>query len=558
VQELALLQPPVPMSGCWPVRISNYLDPSCALLVRSTTLRLPITLLVLLSLPVALAAQLAPLGVPKGNVRMDIGGDFAWAHDRYNDGTRESLSGSLTSPALGQVAIPTLADADNRLAILLGIGNYQMNLGRSTGNAQFSRTSGALGLALGITKNVTLYGRMAIVDAWNRQKVSIDTLNNLGDAGVNLASPVLGDATGQGVADQFFSSFEGALSTLEARIAAGDYDGNPAVRDLAIQTLASGRAFEDSLQALVLTPETAAPFLPLLSSVPGSTLGNRVTSLQQTLSNTLGVAGFTEAIPLPELHATGDDVHRYATAPNGPVAYTNFSNNRLTAPGDVTVGAVITAVDRWNPATARGVRVAIDGSALIPTGDEALPGDALRTSTGAGTTVLRGLAAVDLGWGAMGMRLQGGYTARMSTTVTRRVGTPVEALVPAFRTANLEQSGGGEFRVGVQPYIRLARAFGVVLSADYLNRSEEQFTYATAADSVPGIPAALLNSGTGASRVVLGVGMAYSGIGGRPDTSKVQPLDAGWKWETVIASSGGIVTKWTAVQVFFRYYAKIW
>lgn len=506
----------------------------------------------------ALEGQLAPLGVPRGNVRMEIGGDFAWAHDRYNDGTRESLSGTLTSPALGQVAIPTLADADNRLAVLLGINNYQMNLGRSTGNAQFSRTSGALGMALGITKNVTLYGRMSIVDAWNRQRVAIDTLNNLGDAGVNTASPVLGDATGQGAAGQFFTSFEGALSTLEARIAAGDYDGDPATRDLAIQTLAAGQAFEDSLQALVLDPETAAPFLPLLSSVPGSTLSGRVTSLQETLSATLGVAGFTETIPLPELHTTGDDVGRYATASNGPVAYTNFTNSRLTAPGDVRVGAVITAVDHWNPATARGLRIALDGSALIPTGDVALPGDALRTSTGAGTTTLSGLAAVDLGWGAMGMRLQGGYTARMGTTVTRRVGTPVEALVPAIRTANLEQGGGGEFRIGVQPYIRLARALGIVLSADYIKRSEEQFAYASAADSVPGIPASLLNAGTGASRMVLGFGMAYSGIGGQPDTSKVQPLDAGWKWETVVASSGGIVTKWTAIQVFFKYYARIW
>ncbi len=517
-----------------------------------------IAIVALLSLPLTLEAQLAPLGVPRGTVRMDVGGDFAWAHDRFNDGTRESLSASLTSPALGQVAITTLADADNRLAILLGINNYQMNLGRSTGSAQFSRTSGALGLALGITRQVTLYGRMAIVDAWNRQRVGIDTVNSLGDAGVNAASPVLGDATGQGVADQFFTSFEGALSALESRIAAGDYDGNPATRDLAIQTLASGRAFEDSLQALVLNPETAAPFLPLLSSVPGSTLNGRVTSLQQTLTTQLGVPGFTEAIPLPELHSTGDDIGRYATAPNGPVAYTNFTNSRLTAPGDVTVGAVITAVDRWNPATARGVRIAIDGSALIPTGDDAVPTDALRTSTGAGTTVLRGLAAVDVGWGALGMRLQGGYSARLGTTVTRRIGTPVQALVPAIRTANLEQSGGAEFRVGVQPYIRLARAFGVVLSADYVSRSDEQFTYATAADSVPGLPASLLNEGTGASRVVLGVGMAYSGIGGRPDTSSVRPLDAGWKWETVVASSGGIVTKWTAIQVFFRYYAKIW
>lgn len=558
MQRLALLQPPVGLSGCWAPAARGYLDQPESHTGLESELRLHTLTIALWLLPSLAAAQLAPLGVPRGEMRLDVGGDFGWARDRYNDGTRESLAGGLTSPTLGVMAIPTLAEPNQRLAVLLGNSNYQLDLGPSIGNAQFSRTTGALGMALGITRQLSLYGRMTMVDAWNRQTATVDTLNAPGDAGVNLANPAIGDAGGLSVAGQFFSSFESALGTLASRIDAGDYDGDPATRALAVSTLASGQAFADSLQALVIDPATAAPFLPLLSSAAGTTLSGRVSSYQQVLSGTLGVEGFSEAIPLPTQHMIGDDLNRYATATGGPYAYRFFTSSRVTRPGDLTLGAVITPVDRWDAATSRGLRLAIDGSVQLPTGEVANAADALLTSTSDGRMALRALAALDLGWGITGVRVLGGYTARMGTTVTRRVGSPLAILVPALNTADVRPGGGNEFRLGVAPYFRLARAFGIIASADYLHRAETSFTYATAADSVPGVPASLLGDATSASRLVVGIGMGYSGVSAKRDASRVSPVDAGWQLQAVISSSSGIVTKWSAVQAWFRYYVKVW
>ena len=33
---------------------------------------------------------------------------------------------------------------------------------------------------------------------------------------------------------------------------------------------------------------------------------------------------------------------------------------------------------------------------------------------------------------------------------------------------------------------------------------------------------------------------------------------AGWRWETTVASSGGIAIKWSAIIFFARVYARVW
>jgi len=64
----------------------------------------------------------------------------------------------------------------------------------------------------------------------------------------------------------FFNQFNSSLAGLQERITAGAYDGDPAARALALQTLASGLALSDSLSALIVTVGSASPFLPLASS----------------------------------------------------------------------------------------------------------------------------------------------------------------------------------------------------------------------------------------------------------------------------------------------------
>ena len=131
-------------------------------------------------------------------------------------------------------------------------------------------------------------------------------------------------------------------------------------------------------------------------------------------------------------------------------------------------------------------------------------------------------------------------------------------MLPRSSTANVTVNPGDQLRLGIAPYFRLARALGVVASATWLTQGDDDVQYATTADSVPGVPASLLAEGTGASRLLLSIGLTYSSSGQRADGTGGIPLDAGWRWETTVASSGGIATKWSAIIFFARLYAKIW
>ncbi len=509
-------------------------------------------LLPTLLLPAIGRAQLAPVGITRGQFRFEVDGSFAYANQRFNDGTSESLGANFTSPAFGSSQLPTLSAADQRIAVLLDQPDYKLNLGASVGTAQVSSGTGAFSLGIGLTKRLSIFGRLPFVSTWWRQAVSLDTATS--NAGVNLADPSLGNTTGAAQAESFFTQFNASLVGLQDRIASGAYDGDPATKALAIQTLSSGQSLSDSLRALIADPGTASPFLPLAASSAGQTLSGQVSTVQQALDG-LGVAGFSDALPLPATPAVGSDLEGYATTAS---SYASLSNSKRTGIGDVQVGVVYTAIDHWNADAAKGMRLAATATVRLPTGDVALPTDPFGVSLGAGTTGLDMGVVFDLGGGTFGARLSASYLLQFPGDFTRRVGSPLDALVPIGATADVRVNPGDQLRLGVAPYVRMARALGLVGSVAWVNQGSDDVEYATAADSVPGVPASVLSEGTDASRLLLSIGLTYSSSGQRADGTGGVPIDAGWRWETTVASSGGIATKWSAIVFFARIYAKIW
>jgi len=512
-------------------------------------------LLTTLILPAAAEAQLAPLGIPRGMFRFEIDGSFAYANERFNEGTKENLGANFTSPGLGSDRIPTLSAADQRIAALIGQPGYKLDLGVSAGTAQISTGTGAFTLGIGLTKGLSIFGRLPFVSSWWRQTVAIDTTTS--DAGVNAADPAIGTTAGASTAEAFFSQFNISLAELQQRITSGVYNGDPAAKALAIETLASGQALSDSLGALIVDAGTASPFLPLSASSAGQALTGQVTSVQSALTG-LGVTSFSLPLPLPTSPATASDLTTYGTSFAGPIGYATLGNSKRAGIGDVEVGAVYTFIDHWNADAARGTRLAASVTVRLPTGAVAPPSDPFSVSIGAGTPAVGMGLAFDVGRGTFGARFSGAYLLQMSGDFTRRVGSPLSAMLPRSSTANVTVNPGDQLRLGIAPYFRLARALGVVGSATWLTQGDDDVQYATTADSVPGVPASLLAEGTGASRLLLSIGLTYSSSGQRADGTGGIPLDAGWRWETTVASSGGIATKWSAIIFFARLYAKIW
>ena len=115
--------------------------------------------------PSAVRAQLAPVGVPAGAVRVDLYGALdSWDH-RWRDGVREPLGADLSSPALGSDLLPFLSDADARISRITGLSGYRLNLGALSTDVLATEGRGVLGLALGLTRSITIFGNVPLVEA---------------------------------------------------------------------------------------------------------------------------------------------------------------------------------------------------------------------------------------------------------------------------------------------------------------------------------------------------------------------------------------------------------
>ena len=505
--------------------------------------------------PSLLQAQLPPLGIPKGMLRVEVQGQFGSATTRFADGTRENLGSDFTAAALGPAELPVLAEPSRRLGVLIGSSTYQLNLGASEGFANQTRSFGTLGLGIGLSNRITLFARAPLVYATSSRTANVAA--GTGDAGINPADPSLGTASGRGATESFFTDFDTGLLALEGNLAGGAYDADPTQRALAEQTLAGGIAFRDSLRAVMLDAGTVSPYLPIGTSGAGTTLSGRVTSLQQTLSGSLGVTGFATPLPLPTAtDASYESIAALATDPAGAYQYTSYSREKRVGLGDVELGGALTLVDNWDRKGLGGFRLAVEGLVRLPTGIKADPEVAFPAPGDDGQMDVQVLGAADLGRGNVGLRVTGGYLLQLSAASVRRVAAPGTLLVPATSRAEVSFDPGDELFLGFTPFFRLARPLAIFLGVQYRHRSADGASYTGAA--VPGVDPTVLGEGTGHSALLFSAGVNYSEIGGRAGSQARAPIDAGWYWDTVITGSGGLVTKASTIRMLVRLYAKLW
>lgn len=509
--------------------------------------------LLLLALPPRLAAQLPPLGTPGGTLRLEVYGDIGAATARFRDGTRENIAADFTSPAFGPQQVPAVADASRRIGVLIGRGDYGLSLGGSEGFGRVSRTMITPGLSLGISDRFTIFARVPIVQVDSRRDVAS---TGPGDAGVNPADPTLGDAEGQAAAQLFFGDFDGSLGTLAANIDNGTYAGDPALQALAQQTLASGTALRDSLRALVLDQPTASAWLPTGSSTAGAALQGRVSSVQQTLSGPLGVSGFASPLPLPGGTTDVTALEGYALAPTGPYTYATWVGTKTTGLGDAEVGAVYTAIDGWDRGRLGGFRLALEALVRLPTGTPPGVDDAWPAPTGDGQLDVQLLAAADLGKESFGARITAGYLLQLAGSVDRRVAAPGEVLVAASRRAEVSVNPGDVLLVGIAPFVRLARPLALQAGLTWRTRGADAVSYA--AQPVPGVDASVLARETGASTLLLSLGLSYAELAGRAGSRASRPIDASAIWTTSLLGSGGRIVAGSTVHAMARIYARLW
>ena len=500
-----------------------------------------------LILPGRIAAQVPPLGVPGGVVRLELDGSLETFDRRFFNGVREGFAADLSSPALGSDRIPALSDADARIGSIIGNPAYRINLGVLSTDAQGEIGTGFLGLSLGLTNQITIFGRIPLVRTRVQTSMQLDPTS--ADAGLN-----------PGVDEQlpFFDQMDASLAALSAKLAAGDYDANPAQKALAQSTLAQGTTLRSDLFGLLADPASASLALPITASVAGTALDARVVALQTTLSTDLGVTGFTLTPALPETALTEPELVQLLSTPDGPAAV-RLTQDPITFRGDAEVGASLTLIDGWDRGTHRGgFRAALSGLVRLPTGRRELSDRPLDIGSGEGQTDVQLDLVTDVGAGPLGARLSGTYVRQLPSNILTRVASPAEAFAGPSRLASVRRNPGDIISIGVHPFYRLARTLGFTAGLDHWSRGTDEVVYADPTGAIPGVDANVLAEGSKANATLLSVGITYSNPGGLRPGGTGLPVDASWTYERVLRSGGGRVPDSHAIRGRFRVYFGIW
>ncbi|MGH7536656.1 MAG: hypothetical protein ACREMG_13905 [Gemmatimonadales bacterium] len=489
--------------------------------------------------PARLTGQLAPVGVPAGAVRFEVDGALESWDTRYRDGEKEPLGTDLTSPSLGGALLPGLTDAEARIARIIGAPSYSFDLGSLRSDAQADVSTAVLGLSLGLTNSITIFGRLPLVRA------RVQTATTLDSASAN-AGPNPG-ALSQGT---FFTELEAALSDLRANLAAGDYDADPA---LAQATLADGSGLRDDLFGLLSDPMSASAFVPLAASTAGTALTARIEALRSTLGS-LGVSGFTATPVLPTERVTEDELVAFLEDPVGPFAG-RPGDSEVTFRGDAEAGVGLTLVDHWDRGAHRGgFRTAVEALVRFPTGLRERTDRPIALGTGDGQTDVEVRIATDLGGGAWGARLEAGYNRQLAADLVDRVAPPSQPFVGVDRLANLRRDPGDLYTISGRPFLRLARTLALIGTVAYWNRGEDAVEYRSPADAIPGVDANILGEESEASATVVGIGLTYANPGRLRPGGQGLPVDASWSYERVVSASGGRVANTHRVRASLRLY----
>jgi hypothetical protein len=481
--------------------------------------------------------------VPGGTVRLELDGSLDGFDHRFRAGSKENYGGDLSSPALGSDRIPLLADADGQIGRVIGNAGYRINLGVLSTDAHADIGAGSLGLSLGLTNAITIFGRIPLVQTRVQSTVGLNPAT--ADAGVN-----------PGPAEQqpFFAEFDAALADLDGKLTAGDYDANPTQRALAVATLADATALRSDLFGLLADPTSASPFLPTTTSGAGAAIDTRLTGLQTTLATDLSVPGFTALPALPDEVLAEPDLRQFLSVPLG----LRLNNDPVTYRGDTEAGAALTLVDHWDLGTHRGgFRAAISGLVRFPTGQVDRSDNPLDIGTGGGQTDIQVDAVTDIGAGVIGARLTGTYLRQLPSDISRRVTSPSQPLVGPQRLTFVRRDPGDIIAFGVRPFYRLARTFALQAGVEHWSRSSDVVSYGTAT-VIPGVDASVLAEESSANATMLSVGVTYANPGGLRPGGTGMPVDASWTYERVLRSGGGRVPDTHAVRGRFRVYFKLW
>lgn len=512
---------------------------------------LPFALLVGLAVPAR--AQLPPLTVPRGQIRLDFSGGFADWSERYRDGRKEQAAGDFLRDPVDAGWLPELTALETSLGRILGTSPSGLSLGRTRSRLLVNTGTAGIGLAFGLTSRLTIFGTVPFVRVRVQNTFDLDSAGST--LGLNPAHPVFGTVGGQTQAGTLLAELDLVLAELQTRIQAGFYDADPPTKAVAEATLLRGADIRAELGGL-LTGGTAV-FLPTLTSATGIALTTTIEDLRTTFTTTLSIPGFVTAVPLPATQTSSGEFLDVATRPGGPYEFRPFPEPVITQLGDVEVGAAY----RWLESVPEGgglaVRSVLMGTVRLGTAYLDRPDRLFDVSTGDHQTDVQADLVTDLQAGRLGLRLTGRYVRQLAGEEPRRVTPPDQPLAGSTLLATLEHDPGDIVEVGVEPFYRIAPTLALVTGVRWWSKGEDTWTYAAGSAPIPGVDAGILGAGSSQRAFALSGGISYVHSGLGKDGIPRLPMDASLRYERVVSSSEGIVPRRQAVTALIRFYRRL-
>ena len=491
------------------------------------------------------AAQVLPVTVPKGVLRFDFDGEFRTWDWRWHDGTREEWADPLSQAMLGRTAVAGVGAADSVLRRITGLPTVALSVGSSRATALVNYGTIGFGGSVGLTRRLTVFGRVPFVQAQVRSRFTFD--GSTATAGLAVAG------ANQGLLDQL----GGALGDLSQAIASGAFDADPARKALAQQTLDRGSELQADLGTL-LGGSPGTPFAPLESSAAGMATATAVTSLAQTLES-LGIATLTAGVVLPTAPLSEDEFNAFVTDPAGPVAIRPITGFPiLSTIGDVELGAAYALVDRFPESDyATGIRSVVRATVRLPTATLDRPSLVADLGTGDRQLDLQGEILTDFTSGRFGARVTGGYNLQLAGTLTRRVAPLSMPFPPAASLATVRRDPGDVWWLGAQPFVRLAPYLSLGGTFEYYTKGRDGYRYAGQAPAA-GVDPDVLSEGSRQTAVLLGGALSYAHSGLDKRGRQKMPMEASIRYQRIVTSSDGIVPDANQVLLRLRFYTRLW
>lgn len=497
--------------------------------------------------------------VPPGQLQIAFLPSYAHYDTRFDSsGVIEPLGRYFSPDSAGTQLFPTLAAAEAAVRDITGDNTYRMNLGKVDLPLDADVRRFPFDFSLGLTRWLTLRVSVPLVKTRVQGVLHLDTTG--ANVGWNLAAGAANNAQAAVAIQTLLEQLQNAIGSLQTQIAAGGY-GCPSSAQCAAFTALAARAqrLHDDLAALAGNAASASVLpaaAPLASSAAGLEIQRQLAAVVDSLA--LAGAGTVDStFPLPTTALDTAGVQTIITDTGFGYELPPLATaKRIYRLGDMeaTLRAGLLQGERFRTVVTAGVR--------LPTGTTAQ--SLVHAFTlGTGDHQLDVHAGLELAWepGRLGLSGTAVYTRQFAHQIDMRWAPATQPVAPAAFAYLTRLKLGDVFQAAVYPSLTLSPGIRVYGSAYYYHKGLDNYSLAAGVNPAPGSPTpAEMASGSGAQALMLGGGIAYRAVSVQRDstTAPSLPVEAGLSYQTTFSGSGGLVPKSTMLNLYLRFYARLW